>query len=77
MCADWWNNVGVTWAKECGQMFGDDGWTNSDVTKHCFWCWGNTELKGQYENTNVDLPMAKGTTSPKFEAWITDNDGQQ
>ncbi len=57
-------------------MFGDDGWTNSDVTKHCFWCWSTPELRGQYENNNVDLPMAKGTTSPKFEAWITDNDGK-
>ena len=55
---------------------GANGWTDGTNTMHCFWCWGGTDMTGSYVNSNVDLPMARGSTTPTFEAWITQDDGK-
>jgi hypothetical protein len=33
-------------------------------------------MTGNYVNSNVDLPMAPGSITPKFEGWITQDDGK-
>ena len=33
-------------------------------------------MTGSYVNSNVDLPMARGSITPTFEGWITQDDGK-